>query len=181
MTAIPSGPSGSEPVVFHVLPVGGGIVVMSALPGAAGDFKGDMEHIASWTPAMVFSVVEAAELTAMGAEALGPRVQDKGARWVHLPVPQGAVPDVALETAWPEVSARARKALLGGGRVVVNSPAGGGRAGMIVLRLMIEAGEAADEALERLSGVHLPAIGTEAQTAWAMKAPREAATFIRHR
>jgi protein-tyrosine phosphatase len=181
MTATPSGPSGSDPIVFHVLPVGGGIVVLSALPGAGGDLVGDIDHLVSWTPAMVLSVVEEAELAAVGAQSLGAKIQDKGARWVHMPVAFGGIPTIDMEMEWPEISVRARKALLGGGRVVVQSPGGAGRAGMIVLRLMIEAGEAPDEALERLSAVHLPAIGTQTQTDWAMKAQREAARFVRHK
>lgn len=181
MTVTPSGRPGSDPVVFHVLPVGGGTVVLSAVPGAGGDFAGDMEHLVSWRPAMVIAVLEQAELAAAGAETLGQKVQDKGARWLHVPVAKGGVPAPQVEEAWPEASVRARKALLGGGRVVVQSPEGAGRAGMVVLRLMIEAGEAPDEALSRLSTVHLPAIGSEAQVDWARKAPREPAVFVRHR
>ena len=181
MTVTPSAQPGSDAVVFHVLPVGGGTIVLSAIPGAGGDFAGDLEHLVSWRPAMVVSVLEPAELASAGAEGLGQKIQDKGARWFHFLVAAGAVPTPQVEDAWPDASVRARKALLGGGRVVVQSPGGAGRAGMVVLRLMIEAGEAADEALARLSTVHLPAIGTDEQVAWACKSPREPAVFVRHR
>lgn len=181
MTVTPSGPPDSDPVVFHVLPVGGGTVVLSAIPGAGGDYKGDLEHLISWRPAMVLAALGQDELEAVGGETLGQSVQDKGARWVHLHVPRSGVPDARGEADWLDASIRARKALLGGGRVVVQSPGGGGRAGMIVLRLMIEAGEAPDEALTRLSLVHLPGIGTEEQLNWARRAQREAAVFLRHR
>ena len=44
---------------------------------------------------------------------------------------------------------------------------GCGRSGMAALRLMVEAGEDADEALERLRAVRPCAVETDAQLRWA--------------
>ena len=38
-------------VVMHALPVGGGIVVLSAVPGDQGGYAQDLDHLASWRPA----------------------------------------------------------------------------------------------------------------------------------
>ena len=71
-------------------------------------------------------------------------------------------------------------ALRGGGRVLVHCRGGCGRSGMVALRLMIEAGEAPDEALSRLRSVRPCAVETKAQMGWAMAAERDAAVFHRH-
>ncbi|MDJ0821091.1 MAG: dual specificity protein phosphatase family protein [Paracoccaceae bacterium] len=180
MFATPLAQDASEPIVIHALPVGGGILALSPLPGAGGDYAADMDHIASWAPAFVVSLVTDVELVAAGARNLGADIQDKGTRWLQLPIGDFGVPDAAFETAWKDVSARLRQALQGGGRVLVHCRGGCGRSGMVALRLMIEAGDAPDEALPRLRAVRPCAIETDAQMRWAMQAERQPAVFVRH-
>lgn len=180
MTATPSGPARSEPIVIHALPVGGGILALAPLPGAGGDYEGDLDHIASWRPAFVVSLVTDLELFEAGSQALGSHIQDKGTRWLHLPIGDFGTPDAAMARNWPAFSEQLRRALLGGGRVLLHCKGGCGRSGMIALRLMIEAGEAPDEALARLRGVRPCAIETDAQMDWAMAACRQPAVFVRH-
>jgi protein-tyrosine phosphatase len=180
MTVTPSGLNVSEAVVIHALPVGGGILALAPLPGAGGDYAGDLDHIAAWRPAFVVSLVTAVELFESGAQNLGHHIQDKGTRWLHLPIKDFGVPDAAVAETWASVSAQLRRALLGGGRVLVHCRGGCGRSGMVALRLMVEAGEAPDEALARLRGIRPCAIETDEQMAWAMAAERQPAVFMRH-
>ncbi|MFZ7091859.1 protein-tyrosine phosphatase family protein [Primorskyibacter sp. 2E233] len=170
----------SENIVIHALPVGGGILALSPLPGAGGDYKGDLMHIASWKPAFVVSLVTNVELFEAGATSLGQDIVEHGTRWVHMPIRDFGAPNSNFEDAWPDTSERARRALLGGGRVLLHCRGGCGRSGMVALRLMIEAGEAPDEALERLRSVRPCAIETDEQMEWAMKAERLPALFVRH-
>jgi protein-tyrosine phosphatase len=88
-------------------------------------------------------------------------------RWVHLPVPDFAAPGPEVLAQWPSVSHMARKALAGGGRVLVHCKGGCGRSGMVVLRLMIEFGEAPEQALARLRAVRPCAVETQEQMDWA--------------
>lgn len=155
-------------------------MALSPMPGAKGDYTGDLEHIASWTPAFVISLVANVELYEGEAQTLAQDIVDHGTRFVHMPVRSGEVPGEAFESDWPKVSEQARRALMGGGRVLVHCREGCGRAGMVVLRLMIEAGEAPDEALTRLRAVRPCAIETDAQMRWAWSAERGAAIFLRH-
>lgn len=180
MTVIRSERAISESVTIHALPVGGGILALAPLPGAGGDYRGDLEHISGWAPAFVITLVTHLELFEAGAQGLGQDIQDKGTRWVHLPVKDYDVPNASFMEAWPEVSERARRAMLGGGRVLIHCKGGCGRSGMVALRLMIEAGEARDEALVRLRAVRPCAIETDEQMAWAMAAERQPAVFMRH-
>lgn len=173
-----AGAAGS--VVLHVLPVGGGIVAFSPLPGAGGDYRGDLDHMSSWRPAMVISLVSQVEMLEAGAKNIGQDIQDKGTRWVHLPIKRGDAPDASVDEAWPKVSTQARKALLGGGRVMIHSRDGRGRSGMMALRLMIEAGEAPDEAEPRLEAVQGGSYLEPWQRNWSLKAQREPVPFVRH-
>ncbi|GGF48716.1 hypothetical protein SAMN05216376_10325 [Mameliella alba] len=168
------------PVVLHVLPVGGGILAFSQLPGTGGDYRGDLEHLSSWRPAMVISLVSHVEMLEAGAKTLGQDVQDKGTRWVHMPIKRGEAPNATVEEDWPKVSTQVRKALLGGGRVMLHSRDGKGRSGMMALRLMIEAGEAPDEAEARLQSVQRGAHLESWQRNWSLQAEREPVPFVRH-
>lgn len=167
-------------MVIHALPVGGGILAICPLPGSGGDYAGDLAHISEWTPALVISLVTQVEFLQADAEDFGQHVQDKGTRWVHLPIRDFGVPGPEFRETWPEISEQARRALLGGGRVLVHCRGGCGRSGMVALRLMIEAGEAPDEALARLRAVRPCAIETDPQMRWALAAERQPALFVRH-
>ena len=167
-------------MIVYALSVGQGILAISPIPGAEGDYAGDVQHLIEWKPAIVISLVCEAELVAAGAAGLWHDLVDAGCRWEHLPITDFGVPDDAFEEAWPEVSANARRALMGGGRILVQCRGGCGRSGMGALRLMIDLGEAADDALARLRIVRSCAVETEAQMAWAVSAKRAPAVFLRH-
>ncbi|MEQ5869829.1 protein phosphatase [Sagittula sp. NFXS13] len=169
-----------EAVVMHALPVSGGIVVFSSLPGTGGDYHGDLDHLASWRPALVICIATPAELVAAGSHGLSQDVQDKGSRWVHLDVSNDDDPATTLRTTWPQVSAQARRALLGGGRVMLHAPDGSGLCSMVLLRLMIEAGDAPDEAQDRLRSFFPQTIADSRQLDWALQADRGAVPFVRH-
>lgn len=162
-------------LVIHALSQGGGILALSALPGAGGNYAGDLAHIRDWKPGLVISLTTAAEMQAVGAAALGADLQAMGCRWAHLPIADFAAPSEAIIAAWPPVSRAARQALAGGGRVLVHCRAGCGRSGMVVLRLMVEGGAPADAALVRLRALRPCAVETDAQMAWA-RAGRAAAS-----
>ncbi|WP_300581534.1 protein-tyrosine phosphatase family protein [Marivita sp.] len=167
-------------MIVSALSVGQGILAISPIPGAEGDYAGDVQHLIEWKPAIVISLVSEVEMVAAGAAGLWHDLVEAGCRWEHLPITDFGVPDDAFEEAWPVVSANARRALMGGGRILVHCRGGCGRSGMVALRLMIELGEAADDALARLRAVRSCAVETDAQMAWALSAKREPALFLRH-
>lgn len=167
-------------LVIYALGVGDGILALTGLPGDNGPYGDDFDHIRDWQPALVISLTTTEEMQTAGARDLGADLQATGCRWVHLPVPDFTAPSEKVIAAWPPVSHSARQALAGGGRVLVHCRGGCGRSGMVALRLMIEAGELPDAALERLRALRPCAVETEAQLAWAMSAPRQPAVFLRH-
>lgn len=156
------------------LSVANGTLAIASLPGRGGDLKGDLAQFGNFKPSLVLTMVTEAELLDVGAPIFGTDIQTLGSRWVHLPVEDYGVPDAAVTAKWAEASQRARAALAGGGRVIVHCKGGCGRSGMAVLRLMIEAGEAADVAFERLRAIRPCAVETEEQLKWATDPVRRA-------
>lgn len=154
-------------LTLHALSVADGILALCPLPGAGGDYEADMAHIREWQPGLVISMTTTEEHETLGARTLGADLQGMGCRWIHLPVPDFSPPPPDILARWPEVSHLARKALVGGGRVLVHCRGGCGRSGMVVLRLMTECGEKPELALARLRQVRPCAIETDAQMAWA--------------
>ncbi|MEI4196623.1 phosphatase domain-containing putative toxin [Roseovarius sp. E0-M6] len=153
--------------VIHAVSVSRGIVALCPFPGRGGNFEADMDHIRDWRPSIVMTLTTDAEMARLGQPALGQSFIAMGARWIHLPIEDYAAPVGDTLTAWPDACRAALSALRGGGRVLVHCKGGCGRSGMIVLRLMVAAGEAPLVALERLRGIHPEAIETSGQLNWA--------------
>lgn len=158
----------SDGFVIFALPVSGGTLAIASLPGRDGDYRGDLEVFHEWRPGIVLSLVTEAEMLEVGGANLGSDIQGMGSRWCHLPVRDFGAPGAEFEAQWPEVSARIRKTLAGGGRVVVHCKGGCGRSGMAALRLMVEAGEDRFAALNRLRNLRDCAVETRGQLQWAM-------------
>lgn len=154
-------------MLIYALPVGGGTLAMSALPGRGGDYAGDLGLFREWQPGIVLTMVTDAELAEAGAPNLGTDIQAMASRWFHLPVRDYGTPSPEVEAVWPEASRAVRAALKGGGRVIVHCKGGCGRSGMAVLRLMVESGEDRFVALKRLRSLCNCAIETNAQLDWA--------------
>ena len=152
---------------------------MAPRPGLSGDFEGDMEQIAAMRPAWVISLATPAELAEAGLMELGTAFQNRGSRWLHLPIDDYGIPDAAAEKIWIEHAPHFKAILDGHGRIVVHCRGGCGRSGMIALRLMVEKGETPPEAFRRLRGLHPDAVETEAQYEWAARGWKPP-TFQRH-
>lgn len=155
-------------LALYAIAVGDGALALCAMPGAGGDYAMDLDLIHDWRPGLVITLTTGAEMAEAGLANLGNDLQRLGCRWAHLPVPVAGVPDAEVIAAWPGVSRAARQALAGGGRVLVHGRNGCGRCGMVVLRLMVEAGEVPDRALARLRAVRPCAVETDAQRLWAL-------------
>lgn len=156
--------------VIFALPVSDGILALAPLPGRGGHYAEDLAHLRDWQPALVITLATAPEMVAHNIGDLGTDLREKGTRWMHLPVPDLGIPDIATEELWHGASDAALSALEGGGRVLVHCVGGCGRSGMAALRLMIEAGEDADAALARLRAVRPGAVETDEQMHWARNA-----------
>lgn len=149
------------------LALGGGELAISPMPGRGGTYDADLLILLAFGPSLVISMTPLDEMRSWEAERLGSDLKDHDISWRHLPIPDFGAPGEAVRQAWPAVAAEAKAALAQGQRVLVHCMGGCGRSGMIALRLMVEAGEAPEAALERLRVVRPCAVETDGQFAWA--------------
>ncbi|MEQ9489998.1 MAG: protein-tyrosine phosphatase family protein [Alphaproteobacteria bacterium] len=155
-------------IIATVSVSGGGRIGVCGLPGLTGDLEGDLLAITGFDPALVVSMTEAAEMEALGAGNLGQRLQHLGIDWVHLPIRDfsGLAPE--HEDRWPDLSRRLHDLLDDEKSILLHCRAGRGRSGMIALRLMVERGEDATNALRRLRDKRPGAVETPEQRLWAV-------------
>lgn len=150
--------------VIHSLPIRQGTLAITPMPGRTRHYYADWLRLMEWRPDLVVSMTSQAELERKGAGTLGTDLANEGIAWLHLPVVDFGVP---TDLDWPAVRDQALGVLADGGRVLVHCFGGCGRSGMMVLRLMIAAGETWEDALVRLRHIRPCAIETDAQMDWA--------------
>ncbi len=152
---------------IHSLGAAEGTLGLCPLPGLLSPYQDDLATIRNWAPDLVLTMTEEAELNAAGAADFGDDLQDLGISWYALPIRDFGAPGADVIHTWPEVSVLARAILRQGGKVLVHCRGGCGRSGMVVMRLMVELGEAPDAALSRLRAARPCAVETPAQQDWA--------------
>lgn len=111
----------------------------------------------------MLTLVEPHELDTLRVPHLGERVRARGMQWIHLPIPDGWIPDDRFEEGWRRYSATLRAALATGERVFVHCKGGLGRAGTIAARLLVELGEAPDAAMKAVRAARRGAIENSIQ------------------
>ncbi len=149
------------------IPALAGTLALCPMPGRQGDYAGDLATLLAWRPALVLTMTSKLELATKGAGTLPHDLAAAGVTWRHLPVPDFGTPKPDTAALWPAASAEARASLAAGGRVLAHCMGGCGRSGMAVLRLLVEAGEAPEAALQRLRAARPCAVETKAQARWA--------------
>ncbi len=152
---------------ISVVSVRAGEVGLCPIPGRRGSYEDDLTVILNWRPDLVLTMVTGFELSHVGADTFGIDLEAAGIGWRHLPVGDFGAPSPETAALWPEASGEAHRILEAGGKVLTHCFGGCGRAGMSALRLMVEAGENADPALERLREARACAVEAEGQRAWA--------------
>ena len=143
-----------------------GQIGICPMPGREGGYAQDLQAMLAWQPSLVVTLTEMGELTARGAAGLPADLAAAGVAWLHLPIPDFGTPPAIMREHWAETSAQLR----GAPRLLVHCMGGCGRSGVIVLRLMVEAGEDPDAALARLRAARPCAVETKAQMRWAFGA-----------
>lgn len=148
--------------------MGVGLVGLAPLPGRGGELMNDIGRIQGWGATMVVSLTTLEEMTDKGVVELGQTLEGKGVKWRHFPVADFGAPSAVVAERWTLISGEARATLKSGGNVLFHCHGGCGRSGMAVLRVMVEAGLPASDALSALRAVRPCAIETDAQMEWAI-------------
>lgn len=150
------------------LRAGQGVLGISPCPGRAGFYEADLLAIRHWQPALVVTLITAEELSRV-APGLGADLSASGIEWRHLPTADYDTPGAG----WAEIASLAHAALAQGHKILLHCMGGCGRSGTAALRLLIEAGEAPEPALNRLRQVRPCAVETPEQFLWASQSSNQ--------
>ncbi len=156
-----------EPFAIADLPCATGRLGIARLPGRAGDLAGDVAAIAGWGARLVLSMTELDEMAAHGAAGLAALLAARGIGHAMFPIPDFGTPGSDAE--WASLSRDLHRRLAAGERILLHCMGGKGRSGMVAMRLLVEQGVAADEALARVRRARPGAVETDAQAAWASR------------
>jgi protein-tyrosine phosphatase len=134
------------------------------------DLDIDIEAIAQWGAALILTLVEPEELSALKVPDLGSKIQQRNMLWRHLPIADFSVPDEQFEKDWITHGQEIRTLLCEGNDILVHCKGGLGRAGMIAARLLVELGNEPEEAITKVRQARKGAIETAAQLALVRQA-----------
>ncbi|WP_282181672.1 protein phosphatase [Aliiroseovarius marinus] len=149
------------------LPAGNGTLGICPIPGRSGDYREDLETLLSWSPDMVLTMTTTREMDSFGAAHLGRDLTQAGVIWHHLPIQDFGAPSDRIIASWEAISPTSHRILAQGGKVLAHCKGGCGRSGMMLLRILCEAGEDPATALIRLRAARPCAVETNAQKIWA--------------
>jgi len=138
---------------------------IAPLPGRSAAALADLAVLARWRPDLVVSTTTAEEMRRHDIGDLAALLEGFGIAHAHFPIRDFATPEKG--GGWDVLAPRLHRRLDGGAAVLVHCLAGRGRSGMVLLRLMVERGEAAPAALRRLRALRPGAVETGAQYEWA--------------
>lgn len=172
---------GQIPVGMDVVQPGPelGWIGMTACPSIAfrrGSSRGswipsmeaDLDAIAEWKAAAVVTLLPDYEMKRLGVARLGEEVVRRGMRWFQFPLVIMQAPDDEFEQQWGEQGEEIRQLLRDGQNIAVHCHGGLGRTGMIAARLLIEFGESAGLAIDKVRAARYGAIETREQEEYVL-------------
>ncbi|KAA6184229.1 ADP-ribosyl-(dinitrogen reductase) hydrolase [Thiohalocapsa marina] len=168
--------SHTHPLCIDTLyPAAGGQIGLTFCPGKQQrksisghwqrDLATDLQVIADWGPAAVLTLMESEELAAVKVAGIGEAVEALGIDWYHLPIRDVQAPGHRFENRWVLYGFKVRRLLRQGQKVLIHCRGGIGRTGTVAARLLVELGEAPEEAIAAVRTARRGSIETWAQEA----------------
>lgn len=174
----------TDPLPIADVPVPGtaGVIGLTYCPGKkdphvkggawARDLALDVSAIHDWGAGIVATLLESHEIDLLEVQRLPQEVEARGMRWLHLPIPDGSIPDEGFEARWRENERQCHATLQRGGRVLVHCRGGLGRSGLVAARLLVESGMTPANAILAVRRVRPRAIETLEQEAYVLRCRR---------
>lgn len=166
-------PASPAPLLIDPLDMPGGAVIgMSHCPGRRypgeppRELSRDLETIEQWGASTLLSLVETHEFARMGVADFAAAVARTRLTWLHVPIADMRTPGAATLAAWHQQRGTLRAALEHGDKVLVHCAFGLGRTGMLVARLLVDAGVEPGDAINRVRKARPGTIETAAQAAF---------------
>ena len=156
-----------------------GLIGMTACPSIAfrrrsswrswiPQLDADLDAIAQWDAAAVVTLLPNFEMKRLGVPQLGEEVVRRGMRWFQFPLVIMEAPDDDFEVQWAEQGEEIRQLLRDGENIVMHCHGGLGRTGTVAARLLIEFGEDAEAAIDRVRAARHGAIETREQEEYVL-------------
>jgi protein-tyrosine phosphatase len=137
-----------------------GQVAISCCPGRACEtplpsyanrlLERDVATIARWGAQAAVSLLDELEIARLRVKALPSLLAASGVAWHQVPLNPQQLPDPAFEHAWRTLAPQLIRILWRGGRIAVHCRDGRSRAGLVAARLLVEAGCAPHDAINRV-------------------------------
>jgi protein-tyrosine phosphatase len=151
---------------------GGATIGMSQCPGRRfpgeppNDLPCDLAAIEQWGASTLLSLVETHEFVRMGVPDFADAVARTRLAWLHVPIADMRTPGATALAAWQRHRGSLRAAFERGDKVLVHCAFGLGRTGMLVARLLVDAGLEPGAAIARVRKARPGTIETAAQAAF---------------
>jgi hypothetical protein len=117
-------------------------------------------EILDWTPDIIVTMTSVEEFA---RDDFAVKITQAGPQWMQTAVEDFGVPD----SDFSAVITRLLECLSNNGRVLIHCKGGQGRSGMLAMRLLVEQGEPAIDALARIRATRTNAVETIQQEQWA--------------
>ena len=126
----------------------------------------EMDAIVDWGADAIVTLINDGEFEGFDVISFEAAVKSCGMTWHHLPLVALDVPSGDAMNCWRSLSPQLHRVLERGGRVLLHSRHGNGRAGMIAALLLIERGRSVPRAIDAVRAVRPDAIETVEHNAW---------------
>ncbi|HEX6828337.1 MAG TPA: ADP-ribosylglycohydrolase family protein [Burkholderiales bacterium] len=152
----------------------GGEIGMTLCPGKKEpgrwdrDLEADLRAIRHWGGTALVTLIEPHEFGLLAVQGLPESARALGFEWHHLPIPDTYAPTAIFERLWLHSGATLRARLRRGERILLHCRAGLGRTGTVAARLLVEAGRAPWEAVNRVRAARPDAIESPEQVRYLL-------------
>lgn len=162
--------------IDFVHPAFGGAIGMTHCPGRNSvDARGvqwsrnlaeDIASIADHGIRLVVSLLDDAELTRHGAQALPAGLAARGIAWLQIPIEDYQPPGADTEARWNAALPDLLRRLAAGEAMLIHCAAGLGRTGTMAATLLVAAGETAVAAISHVRQIRPGTVETAGQEAF---------------
>jgi ADP-ribosylglycohydrolase/protein-tyrosine phosphatase len=133
------------------------------------DLEADLRSVRQWGASTLMTLLEPHEFGFLAVERLPECARALGFDWHHPPIPDGSAPSASFERLWLHSGAMLKTRLRRGERILIHCRGGLGRTGTVAAKLLIEAGLAPRDAINRVRAARPGAIETAEQERYVMR------------
>lgn len=156
-----------------IVPGASGRIGITFCPGKKGesftgpdwdrDIQADLDQISRWGARNIITLLEDHEFEMLGVSGLGDAITARGMGWFHMPIRDGAAPEVRFDAEWKRKRAHLADALRRGECLLVHCRGGLGRAGTVACLLLMDQGMGWKEVISLVRSVRPGAVETHEQ------------------